>query len=167
MDSSFYTDGGMTIGGESGHEVQASPGCNLIFCESGLIQALDTLTAKVAEGYKIGLFQNDFVPFLGMTLLNISPASFSGYGGLQLAYGWSAAVIDGVRAVSRAHPMTWVHDGGPVSCWVFGYYIVDEDGNLAWAERFCPAPHAVNSVGITVRVTPELTARNEFPKGDE
>lgn len=164
MADGFTSYGGLRIGGQSEFFNDYIPGCNLLLCEGGLIDALDVLTAAAEGHYKAGLFKNDLTPWLGMDISAIVPADFSGYVGLQHTYGWQAATIQGVRSVAQAVPLTWIHDGGPSQCWVFGYYVTNASGNLEWAERFCPAPFAVNSLGIRVRAIPRLTLRNEFPR---
>jgi hypothetical protein len=159
--SSFTDQGGLRIGGQSEFTQERPPGCDLEVSEDGLIVLLDVLTAKFGAGYKAGLFRNDVKPTQETSLSEFEECNFSGYQGLVLLTGWSAATLNGVRADAQAGPVRWVHDGGPMANWVWGYYVVNADGLLVWAQRFCPVPLLLDSEGQTVRVLPSFTLRNE------
>lgn len=47
---------------------------------------------------------------------------------------------------------------------VFGYYIVQESGNLMWAERFPDAPFTIKNDGDEIKVTPRMELEMEKPK---
>jgi len=155
---------GLRLGGQGEFSDFRPPGCNLIVCDGGLIGSLDRLKTGWELVLRAGLFQNDYQPLQEDTLGDYVPADFSGYGGLQFTYSWDAAVIAGPRAITASGAITWIHDGGPIQNYIFGYYVVDALGALVWAERFCPAPRPMNGVGMRIRIRPQFTLRNEFPK---
>jgi hypothetical protein len=160
----YVTTGGGDGGGHSDFISVRPPGCNLVVGDSGLITQLDFLRVKWETKYRVGLFQNDAHPSLTWTLANVVPADFSGYAGLQLSFGWTPSVVNNTRAVTQANALTWMHDGGPVSNFIYGYYVVDDHGAYMWAERFCPAPQIVLKIGTRVRVIPTFTMRNDIPQ---
>jgi len=157
----FESTDGERLGGQGAFGVTWPLACNLICCDSGLVTLLD-LWLSVWEGqYMVGLFKNDFEPKLTMSLGDLAICDFSGYSGEQPAYSWQAAVMQGIRAATQAGPLTWIHDGGPIQNYVYGYYVVDASAALIWAERFCPAPMRVYLLGQRVRVRPTMYLVND------
>jgi hypothetical protein len=128
-----------------------------------LLRTLDAdLTAWVAAGYKWGLFKNNFTPGDTSVIGDITAADFSGYSGLQSFSSWNAATWSTPRAVATAGDVVWTHNGGGTSNDIYGYYVVDGSGNLAWAERNAAAPVTMSSAGQTYTVKPQYTRRSEF-----
>lgn len=164
MNTNYVSVGGGEGDGQAVFTTMRPPGCNLVVSDSGLVTLLDYWRPKWEQKYKVGLFQNNAYPSLTWTKLSPVPCNFSGYSGLMLSFGWSAAVINNTRAVTEANALLWTHDGGPVGNFVYGYYVVDTAGELIWAERFCPAPQWVFKFGTKVRVVPSFTLRNDIPE---
>jgi len=164
MADGFEGLGGLVLGGQGEFFEFLPPGCNLVLCEDGCMDSLDLLRGAWEMVYKAGLYQNDYTPLLETDLSKLVVANFSGYAGLQVTFGWSPAVMVGFRAESLAAPINWVHDGGPVQNWVYGYYVVNQYGTLVWAERFCPAPIPMNGLGQTLRIRPRFRQGTEFPE---
>lgn len=163
MDQLDAQDGTVRWGGQGEWAHTQLPPCRLVLPDSGLVDALAILTAGWEARWRYGLFQNDFVPRQSMTLLNITPATFSGYAGLQPCFSWSVPLVNGPYAISNAHELIWTHDGGPVGNWIYGYYVLNLGGVLMWAERFCPAPATVDKGGLSVRLKPTFWLCNNFP----
>jgi hypothetical protein len=136
---------------------------SLVLVEQGMKEELDAMTARWGGIRFIGLFQNDLVIERTTTIDAIEPATFSGYVGLRPLMGWSAAVIRGDRAVTGAAPVNWVHNGGPLTNWIFGYYVVDPSGFLVWAERRPGSPIAMISAGQIYEVGPVFSQGSRFP----
>lgn len=123
---------------------------------------LNVLRASWMRALRIGLYQNDFTPFRGMLLSQLEVCTFSGYIGLRTLTSWFAPIITGTRAITEAPPVDWTHSGGPVSNWVYGYYVLDVDGTLRWAARAFPDPLDLSSYNIAARVVPRFSLRSEF-----
>lgn len=166
MTSSFawVASGGAEGGGVGIWGSERNPGCNLVVTDSGLVVQLDLLRTAWETKYQVGLFQADVFPKITSTIVELLPCDFSGYVGLQTSFGWSGAVVDGTRSNTLANALTWTHDGGPITNFVYGYYIVDKKGFLMWAERFCPGPVWMDRPGRSVRVRPAFTLRNDVPE---
>ena len=129
----------------------------------GMLTELDRMTASWAGIRFAGLFINDLNPTRTTTIAQIEPANFSGYVGLRPLMGWTAAALLGERAVTRAAPITWTHDGGTLSNWINGYYVVDPSGNLVWVERR-PGPAAsMIHAGTVYEVVPQFSLGSRFP----
>lgn len=128
-----------------------------------LLKTVNAQTALFAAGpYQIGLYQNNWTPADGDTISAVTPATFSGYSGLQNLNSWSSAVWITPRATAAHSAVSWTHNGGGTSNSIYGYYIVDASGNLAWAERYSGAPVTINTNGQVYQVTPQYTRRSEF-----
>jgi len=164
VDVFFEGLGGLVDGGHGEFSTTNPPGCNLIVTESGLIDSLDLVLAVWEGTYKAGLFQNDITPVVATALSEIVPATFSGYAGEQVTFSWDAAVMAGVRAVTQAAALIWTHNGGPIQNWIFGYYLVSQSNTLIFAERFCPAPLPMATIGQRIRMRPRFRLGSEFPE---
>lgn len=130
--------------------------------DGGLLSCLSNLRVNWLNTLSWGLYQNDLTPEDATILAEIDPCNFSGYAGLLLSTGWTAPVIDGVRAKSIATALTWTHNGGGIDNWVFGFYVLDGLGDLILAQRFSDAPRLMEYTGVSLFVTPTFTLRSEF-----
>lgn len=139
-----------------------SPLSTIKVVDDGLLSSLAALRVTWLPSLSFGLYQNDLTPEAATTIAEIDPCTFSGYVGLQLAAGWSLPVIDGARAVSLANLLTWTHNGGVLSNWVFGFYVVDGIGDLVLAQRFEDAPKLMEYNGVALFVHPTFSVRSEF-----
>lgn len=152
-------------GGESNGEGEwfndDSHRCELTMQTNGLQQALDAVTSLQFGAWAAGLYQNDRVPKRGDVLSQYVPATFSGYVGTKRLYGWTPAGMAGKRARSTGDRLKWMHDGGTMANWIYGYYVVDLSGKLTYAERFCDGPFLIDRAGRALQLDPAFTARNE------
>lgn len=135
----------------------------LIAVDGGLAGELNTLTASWLNKRYVGLFQNDLEPIRTTSIAQVQPANFSGYAGLMLITGWTPATLLADRAVSAAAALSWTHDGGPNTNWIFGYYVVDLSGVLRWIERRPGAAVAMLESGNVYQVTPQFSLGSRFP----
>lgn len=137
---------------------------SIVVMDQGILANLNALTDAWRGHRRVGLMQNDAEPEPWWTITQIEPAAFSGYGGPHNILLWSAATLSGHVAVSRAQPNVWAHNGGGVSGWVSGYYVIDNSGVLMWA-ALQPGPAVgLYVAGDTYTVIPEYTLRSRFPE---
>jgi hypothetical protein len=134
----------------------------LLIPQVGLERILTRLKATDLSACKIGLFQNDFTPVETSIIGDIQPATFSGYVGLRTMNAWGAVSFVSPRAILNHPPISWVHNGGPVSNWIFGYYVVDSTGVFMWAQRRQGDGVPMNGAGQFYEVAPQFTVRSEF-----
>jgi len=161
VDKTFFATGGIRLGGQGTWRKGPAPRCRLEIVTAGLTEYLDRLTLYMTGWFAIGLFQNDREPKLDDAVGNYQEATFSGYSGSKLLYGWTNAAMRGVRAKSFATPLIWKHNGGPIANDVYGYFCINNVGALAFAERFCDGPITVDRRGRSVNLTPMFSAKNE------
>lgn len=135
----------------------------LVVVNGGMLGILNALRTTWLPSLFIGLFQNDWVPQKWHTIADVQPATFSGYSGLHFLDGWSVPYMLGDIAVSDATPREWLHDGGPDSNWIFGYYVVDSSGALQWAQRVGEFAVAMFSVETRYTVTPQFAQGSRYP----
>lgn len=121
-----------------------------------------SLAEMVSLGYKWGLFKNNWTPSENDTISAVTPADFSGYSGLQTFSSWNAATWNSPRAEATAADVVWTHNGGATANDIYGYYVVNGSGALAWAERNAAAPVTISGSGQTYTVKPKFTRRSEF-----
>lgn len=134
----------------------------LVVVDTGMVRQLVRLAAAWPRPRKIGLFQNDPVIDRHTTIASLDPCVFSGYDGERDVGAWTLPSIEGDRAVSRSTPVIWTYDGGPATGYVFGYYVVDEDGELLWAERRTGLPVAMVVTGQDYTVIPVLSSGTRY-----
>lgn len=132
----------------------------VVFVRHAQLRAL----AAFLEGatFYAKLFRNDRIPKQTDTAAQYQEADFSGYQGQQPITAWTDPVMVDGRAYSRADSLTWQHSGGPEDNLIFGYFVVDEDGALLWAERNPAGPRIVSAGNPDYVVTPVVTETSEF-----
>lgn len=128
----------------------------------GLILALDALTAAWTAHRRIGLYQNDWLIQSSQGISAVVPATFSGYAGLQPLANWTAAVLDGPAALTTADSLIWSHNGGPIQNYVFGIYVVADDGSLDFAEAIIDGPIPMYGLGGIIRYSPMYILQSKF-----
>lgn len=136
----------------------------LVVCADGEKHFLDRATGRytLAISWSLRLFKNDVVPSEASVVSTFTIADFTGYSS-STATGWGAPTMSGGKAVSLGLLRTFVV-GTPVVTTnnIYGYYIVESNtGLLIYAERFDPAPIAMNILGDTITITPRLTLASE------
>jgi len=130
-----------------------------------LVESLASTVERFNDNnYRLGLFKNNITPTSETVIGDITPCDFGGYAGLQTITDWSPGSVtyDSPRAVAEHGPITFTNDGGSTNT-VYGYYVVDGAGALAWAEA--RAGGGVTFGGDTSEeyvVTPVYTRRSEF-----
>lgn len=103
------------------------------------------------------LFKNDHVPVVGDGNGNYTEANFSGYASVALG-DWNAAILnDDDKGEIDGDPATFTHNGGGTSNTVYGAYVVNNAGDVVYAERFA-APRVMASNGDEIVYTPKFTA---------
>lgn len=130
----------------------------LILPSESEILFLDFLLESV---YTYHLYKNDVDPDEDTVLADFTEANFVGYAA-QDAEDWDTAAIDGGRAVSEAEDLYWEVLSSATANSIYGYYVTDADGELAWCEQFAGAPYTMDTAGQRLGVTPRLTLRSEF-----
>jgi len=155
----FVTSGGVDIGGGSGFEAKQED-CRLEVVETGLLDLAEQVRSYMSYWYKIGLFVNDREPKIGDVIGDYEEATFSGYSGMLLMGQFSAPAMSGVKARTFGPQVGWTHNGGPIANAVYGYFVVRNDGELAWAERFCDGPVIVDRAGRKVNIIPVFCLKN-------
>ncbi len=139
-------------------------GAGLILVETGMLSCLTALVAAWLPSLRMGLYDGDLDISRTTTILNITPANFSGYSGLHALPGWSVPALDGDLAVSYATPRLWTCAGGGQSNWVGGYYVVDPAGALVWAEQFADGPVLMATSLDVVQITPAYAVGSRYPR---
>jgi hypothetical protein len=129
----------------------------------GLILALNALTAAWVGHRRIGLYQNDWDIQSSQNISAVVPATFSGYPGLLPLLHWTAAALIGPAAATSADALMWSHSGGPVQNYVFGIYVVADDGGLDWAEAITGGPIPMYGAGGIIRYVPQYILQSKFP----
>jgi hypothetical protein len=119
-----------------------------VFCEGGW-EGIWNDAVAAGRLHSLHLFQNNYVPVLSDVVGNYTEATFSGYASATLA--WGAAFINGsTQAEIDATPVTFAHSSGGVTNTIYGIYVLDSGGALAYAERFgAPISMATSSDSIT------------------
>jgi len=128
----------------------------------GDLSILTSLRTGWLHSLRAGLWSGAFEPRHDSTIGELGPASFSGYSGLRDMITWNTPVITGSRAVMQHGELLWHHDGGPDVDMVAGYYVVDTDGTLVWAEVRSAGPVLMQSATDVYRLVPAYTIRSEF-----
>lgn len=127
-----------------------------------LRKSLDAyLTAAVGSSYKMGLFKNNLTVSDDTVIGDIVPADFGGYSGLQNLTSFSASVWTAPRAVATSADITWTADGTSSNT-IYGYYVVDGTGALAWIDKNASGPLTIGSPGQRYVVSPAYSRRSEF-----
>lgn len=128
-----------------------------VVLQQGDTAILDRLRLDNNALKTLKLFQNNHVPAVGDTNANYTEATFSGYASSALGT-WNAAFLNGSnQGEIDANAVTFTHNGGGTSNTVYGAYVVDNAGDVVYAEKFS-APLTFASNGDSVTYTPRFTA---------
>lgn len=133
----------------------------VVIADQFLLDALDDATADGDElGGVLRLYKNNYTPLVGSVAGDFTPANFSGYGHYDLLAGgqeFPAATPDGSNDAESVHAdINFVHNGGGTANDIYGWYLLDQSGNLIAAERYASAPFTMAVNGATFTVTPTV-----------
>lgn len=109
----------------------------------------------------IRLFKNDKVPANGDDVSDYTEADFSGYAEQDITSGWANPITLNDKATLIGSTAVFTHNGGPTGNSIYGYYIVDGNGDLLFAERNPAAPTTIDQLGETYAVAPLFTFSSE------
>lgn len=136
---------------------------SLIVMKDQLQRNLDAFLVGVGGAYTYHLYQNNVSIVSGTTVLtDFVEATFSGYGTGLVVGSWNASTWVDPRAIADAAPLYWTHNGGATSNLIYGYFVTDGGGLLAWAEVNPSGPITINAAGQTYAVIPRYSRRSEF-----
>jgi len=128
-----------------------------------------TLAYLNSNSFTIHLFQNDITITSNTVVGDFVEADFGGYdppGGQEIA-SWppDSAVYVSPRARALHPPITWTADGTSTNT-IYGYFVLDNDGEFAWGERRTDGGVVVGTVaGDPYFVIPTYARRSEFNSG--
>lgn len=110
---------------------------------------------------KIGLYTNPVGITPNSVFADLTELVAGWYTRITLT-GWTAlSALDPYRRVEAA-PVTWLNNAGAGgNVVVYGYFVLNLDGTLAWAENFSSGPVTVQGAGETLSLTPYLELLNE------
>lgn len=110
-------------------------------------------------GKHLHLFQNNWTFDRNTVLTDLVECDFDGYASQDPV--WTASFQNGVEDVATSPSLTFTAGAGlagPQT--VYGYYFLDEDGDLSWGETFAGGPVTIAVIGQTLVVYPQLKAKN-------
>lgn len=116
------------------------------------------LLTPYLNGCVLRLFANDVHPSWNTVLSDLIEPSFPGYATLPLT-GWGGPIVTSqntamIATLTRTFTMT---SPGPASM-IYGYFVTDPNGYLAFLERDPAAPVEVSSSNPSYAVLPRLFA---------
>lgn len=134
----------------------------LVFCEDGLVYALDALTTAFnADGVVCRLFQNNHTPVEGDDISDYTEADFSGYAPVTIGPWDAAAIVSGKAEADATTPCAFANTTGAVGNDIYGYYVTDSGGTfLIYAQAASSPPIDMNTAGQSLTVTPRITDDN-------
>ena len=107
------------------------------------------------------LYVNDYTPVTGSVAGSFTEMSTNGYAAKTLAQeSWTVSQVSSKASASYAQ-QTWTFDDTGGENTIYGYFVIDEDAVVLWAERFAD-PRTVGAVsGDVLRLTPVITLDTE------
>jgi hypothetical protein len=110
-------------------------------------------------GKTLRLFQNNVNASRNSVLADFTEADFDGYA--EQLPSWNPAIQNGVEDVALADVLTFTAGAGlagPQT--IYGYFVLDDNGDLAWAETFADGPTTISMVGQELLIFPQLKLKN-------
>lgn len=104
------------------------------------------------------LFVNDIVPSWNTQLVDLVEASFDGYQPIQLTT-WGGPIVTTQNTAmiqNSTRVFSFTGDGSPAT--IYGYYVTDPNGYLAFLERDPGAPVVLGPSNPSYAVLPRLFA---------
>lgn len=128
--------------------------------QPGTLKACSTILA--ARTFWVQLFKNDRTPRPTDTAAMYTAADFSGYVGPQALVGWVPPFIAAGRALTFSAALQWRHNGGGVDNNIYGVFILDDGGDLWWAERDPRAPVLISPANRDYFYVARFAESSEF-----
>lgn len=104
------------------------------------------------------LFSNDYLATRNSVLGDFVECDFSGYA--DQAPAWDPAIQNGVEDVALAPALTFTAGAGITPQSVYGYFVLDDNGDLGWGETFEGGPTVMASEGQELKIFPKLKMKN-------
>jgi hypothetical protein len=116
-------------------------------------KALDGVLTTLNAASYLGVFSNNYTPTPASVWADLTEATFSGYGRINLAglWGSSGAIMDG-EYKSDLPAQTFTGTGSSQT--VYGWFVIDATPHLWLAQNF-PAPISVTS-GVNFSIALQL-----------
>jgi len=108
-------------------------------------------TARATTPFvQVKLYSNNFTPIEKSIIADFTEADFTGYAA-QTGTAFLAAILNGDGSVSSVMSSTvqFLQTDVTISQLVYGYFVLDNAGNLVGGERF-NAPINFNAIGVGV-----------------
>jgi len=140
---------------------------SLVLADVGADQILKSYFNKSqpsgGNNLTLKLFCNDYTPLQTSIASNFTEANGGGYAALTLNSGsWTVTVADDPSDAVYAQ-QTFTFTGAlTTNTTVYGYYIVDADGVLIWAERLAASFTPANN-GDNLKITPKFQISSGTP----
>jgi len=133
-----------------------------VLVQSGLSDWATALFADWTGHLFAGLYANDREPDRTSTLADFTEATFSGYARVYLS-GFAIDSWDGIRLLTKADPVAFFHNGGPVGENIFGLFVADDRTGLQYAVRFSTAPIVLYRPTDALTYSPFVALQSLFP----
>lgn len=127
--------------------------------ERTILNALKTSVLNPSPFSSIRLFQGGGAVTVDASIdaatLNAAEADYSGYAAVQ-RYDWTTAVTDGSgNAYITCSSVSFQHSGGGTANTIYGWYLLDNAGNLVMCEEF-GSPITMDDALDIITITPKL-----------
>jgi hypothetical protein len=140
---------------------------SLVVADIGADEILKTYFNNTRPGggnnLTLKLFTNNYTPLDTSTAASFTEASGGNYAAKTLTNGsWTISAANDPSDAVYAE-QTWTFNGSlSGNATIYGYYVVDADNNLVWAE-VAPTPFQPTQNGDIFKVTPKFQASKGTP----
>lgn len=116
--------------------------------------------AHAGETWTCHLYKNNYTPVPNEIITDYVEADFNGYAAVDFdpADFDPAVVLANVAGKTLDHSLDFTHGSSGIAQTVYGYFITDDAGDLAWGERFATA--RTLQVTDVEKVTPRYFNKN-------
>jgi hypothetical protein len=132
-------------------------------CQDGLKKALANMFGPAAADYPqdIRLYTNNHTPTVDDVAADYTELAAGWYAPFALS-GWTPAIYVAPHAITSPTPASWTNSDAPgADVVVYGYFVLDSNGDLVWAERDPLAPVTIFGGGYTYDVAAVRQLKNE------
>lgn len=123
------------------------------------VSLLQGIIDFLLEGGTLHLFKTNHTPVAGDTLATYTAieAAFGGYAAKTLT-GWTAAATNGSgQAETQNSIQTWITTGAGLPETIYGVFVEDVNGDLAYAELFPTGGLVLSAAGLPISYLPVFT----------